>query len=95
MMRNTLQNLLYNNNYDQPDTSAAAFNTLPIIIQQALLQQQRIVLIANNSSINIASLEALLQPTDMLVLFNDFIHVVRINAVNQKWLVSFPFICKS
>ncbi|MFZ3142648.1 hypothetical protein [Psychrobacter glacincola] len=74
MMRNTLQNLLYNNNYDQPDTSAAAFNTLPSIIQQALLQQQRIVLIANNPSINTASLEALLQPTDMLVLFNDFIH---------------------
>ena len=74
MMRNTLQNLLYNNNYDQPDTSAAAFNTLPIIIQQQLLQQQRIVLIANNPSINTASLEALLQPTDMLVLFNDFIH---------------------
>ena len=74
MMRNTLQNLLYNNNYDQSDPSTAAFDTLPIIIQKALLQQQRIVLIANNPSIDIASLEALLQPTDMLVLFNDFIH---------------------
>lgn len=74
MMQNTLQYLFYNNNYDQPDTSAAAFNTLPIIIQHALLQQQRIVLIANNPSIDTASLEALLQPTDILVLFNDFIH---------------------
>lgn len=74
MMQNTLQYLLYNNNYAQPDTLAAAFHTLPIIMQQALLQQQRIVLIANNPSIDTASLEALLQPTDILVLFNDFIH---------------------
>ena len=28
----------------------------------------------NNPSIDTASLETLLQPTDMLVLFNDFIH---------------------
>lgn len=54
--------------------SAMAFETLPLTIQEQLLQSKRIVLIANNPSIDTASLEALLQPTDMLVLFNDFIH---------------------
>jgi len=54
--------------------SALAFASLPLVIQEQLLQSKRIVLIANNPSIDKASLEALLQPTDMLVLFNDFIH---------------------
>lgn len=54
--------------------SISAFATLPLIIQKQLLQSRRVVLIANNPSIEIASLEALLEPTDMLVLFNDFIH---------------------
>lgn len=74
MIRDTLQNLLYNKNCAASEPSTAAFVTLPIIIQTALLQRQRIVLIANNPSITTASLEALLQPTDMLVLFNDFVH---------------------
>ncbi len=51
--------------------SALAFASLPLIIQEQMLQSKRIVLIANNPSIDTASLEA---PTDMLVLFNDFIH---------------------
>ncbi|WP_350559605.1 hypothetical protein [Psychrobacter sp. CAL346-MNA-CIBAN-0220] len=54
--------------------AANAFNSLPPIIQDALAQQKRIVCIANNPSIDRSSLEVLLQPTDMLVLFNDFIH---------------------
>ncbi len=54
--------------------SALAFASLPLIIQEQMLQSKRIILIANNPSIHTASLEALLQPTDMLVLFNDFIH---------------------
>lgn len=54
--------------------STTAFETLPITIQAQLLQSKRIVLIANNPSIDTASLENLLQPSDMLVLFNDFIH---------------------
>lgn len=55
-------------------TEAAAFASLPLVMRQALMQQRRIVCIANNPSIDKAGLAALLQPTDMLVLFNDFIH---------------------
>lgn len=54
--------------------AVAAFTSLPTVIQNVLTQQKRVVCIANNPSIDTASLEALLQPTDMLVLFNDFIH---------------------
>ncbi|WP_367106389.1 hypothetical protein [uncultured Psychrobacter sp.] len=59
---------------DAYTASAVAFGNLPLIIQNQLLQSKRVVLIANNPSIDIASLESMLQPTDMLVLFNDFIH---------------------
>ncbi len=65
-------------NFDIPvnphKESAIAFATLPLVIQDQLLQSKRIVLIANNPSIDITSLEAVLQQTDMLVLFNDFIY---------------------
>ncbi len=54
--------------------SAMAFETLPLTIQAPLLQSKRIILIANNPSIDTANLASLLQPTDILVLFNDFIH---------------------
>lgn len=51
-----------------------AFTSLPLIIQQALTQQKRIICIANNPSITIDKLKNLLEPTDILVLFNNFIH---------------------
>lgn len=73
-MQNTLQTLLYKNNDDPLNTLAAPYQTLPSVIQEALLSRRRIILIANNPSITQAKLEALLQPDDMLVLFNDFIH---------------------
>lgn len=53
---------------------AAAFISLPFNIQTALKQKNRIVFIANNPSISVAQLEDLLQPDDVLVLFNHFIH---------------------
>ena len=76
-MQNTLHTLLFDNHYDPLSTSTTSptpYDTLPPVIQNALLNRQRIILIANNPSISQAKLEALLQPTDMLVLFNDFIH---------------------
>lgn len=72
-MQNTPSSLLYDESAPLSDP-AVAFDALPPVIQQVLLHQPRIVLIANNPSIDTSSLEALLQPTDMLVLFNDFIH---------------------
>lgn len=51
-----------------------AFDSLPPVIQTALMQRKRIVCIANNPSINTSSLDALLKPTDLLVLFNHFVH---------------------
>ena len=59
---------------DSNTLSALAFTSLPLVLQKPLLQSKRIILIANNPSIDTASLKALLQPTDVLVLFNDFIH---------------------
>lgn len=56
------------------DTDTEAYQSLPPVIQQALMQQQRVVLIANNPSITIETLEQTLQPTDVVVLFNHFIH---------------------
>ncbi|MEN6669067.1 hypothetical protein AAJP47_01690 [Psychrobacter sp. B38] len=53
---------------------ASAFMSLPTNIQTALKQKRRIVFIANNPSISTTQLEALLQPDDVLVLFNHFIH---------------------
>lgn len=53
---------------------AAAFASLPRNIQDALQQKKRIVFIANNPAISTAQLEQLLQPNDVLVLFNHFIH---------------------
>ena len=54
--------------------AAAAFASLPLNIQNALEQKNRIVFIANNPSISTTQLEQLLQPDDVLVLFNHFIH---------------------
>lgn len=54
--------------------SASAYANLPPIIQKALLQQKRLIFIANNPSIKLSTLEGLLQPTDILVLLNHFIH---------------------
>ncbi len=73
-MQNTFQTLFYPNSNNHIDTLAAPFQTLPPVIQDALLSRRRIILMANNPSITQTKLEALLQPTDMLVLFNDFIH---------------------
>lgn len=86
-MRSTLDDLLYasNDSYCYADNEGidealrafnciAAYQSLPPVIQQALLQQQRVVLIANNPSITTESLSALLRPTDLVVLFNHFIH---------------------
>ncbi len=55
-------------------TEASAFMSLPTNIQTALKQNNRIVFIANNPSVSTAQLEDLLQPDDVLVLFNHFIH---------------------
>lgn len=66
-----------NNNINSAESiseAKAAFDSLPVVIQQALTEQKRIVCMANNPSITTESLEKLLQPTDLLVLFNDFIH---------------------
>jgi len=51
-----------------------AFLSLPLVTQTALLKQQRIVCIANNPSISTTTLDRLLKPTDIVVLFNHFIH---------------------
>lgn len=73
-MQNTYQTAALNNNYDYADVLYSPYQTLPFVIQDALLDRQRIILVANNPSITEDKLQALLQPTDMLVLFNDFIH---------------------
>lgn len=67
---------LTNNNAGMNKTSkeAAAFASLPTNIQTALEQKNRIVFIANNPSITTEQLEDLLQPDDVLVLFNHFVH---------------------
>ena len=59
---------------DKPSKEAAAFASLPTNIQNALAQKNRIVFIANNPSITTEQLEDLLQPDDVLILFNHFIH---------------------
>ena len=56
------------------DTAKEAFLTLPVVIQAALEQSKRVILIANNPAITTTQLERLLQPDDVLVLFNHFIH---------------------
>ena len=68
--------LLENSGYISNDISTAqsAFLTLPVVIQTALEQAKRVVLIANNPAVTTAQLEMLLQPDDILVLFNHFIH---------------------
>lgn len=55
-------------------SGALAFAAMPTIIQTALLRCQRVVLIANNPSISKDTLDSLLQPSDLPVLFNRFIH---------------------
>jgi len=65
---------LHLNDSDNADISMLAYESLPATIQKALLSQNRLVIIANNPSITIETLEQTLQPTDILVLFNDFIH---------------------
>lgn len=61
-------------NLNKISKEAAAFMSLPLNIQNALKQNNRIVFIANNPSISIAQLKSLLRPDDVLVLFNHFIH---------------------
>jgi len=56
------------------NTAKSAFLTLPVVIQTALEQAKRVVLIANNPAVTTTQLEMLLQPDDVLVLFNHFIH---------------------
>lgn len=73
-MQNTYQTAALSNDYDYSDVLYSPYQTLPPVIQDTLLDRQRIILIANNPSITEAKLQALLQPTDMLVLFNDFVH---------------------
>ena len=51
-----------------------AFDSLPPVIQTALMQKKRIVCIANNPSIDTSNLDTLLESTDLLVLFNHFVH---------------------
>lgn len=63
-----------NTDMNRISKEAAAFINLPTNIQTALKQKNRIVFIANNPSISTEQLEDLLQPDDVLVLFNDFIH---------------------
>lgn len=65
-----------NSEYISNDISTArsAFLTLPVVIQTALEQAKRVVLIANNPAVTTTQLEMLLQPDDVLVLFNHFIH---------------------
>ena len=62
------------NDSNNMDISALAYESLPTTIQKALLSQKRLVIMANNPSITIETLEQTLKPTDILVLFNDFIH---------------------
>lgn len=62
------------NDSNNMDISALAYESLPATIQKALLSQNRVVIVANNPSITIETLEQILKPTDILVLFNDFIH---------------------
>ena len=73
-MQSTYQTAALNDDYYYSDILYSPYQTLPPVIQDTLLDRQRIIVIANNPSITQAKLEALLQPTDMLVLFNDFIH---------------------
>lgn len=61
-------------NLDSISLAKTAFDSLPSVIQQALFYQKRIVCMANNPSITSDSLDKLLQTTDILVLFNDFIY---------------------
>ena len=63
-----------NNSLHPMNEAQAAFLSLPVVIQHALLQQQRIVCIANNPCVTTQSLSRLLTPTDIVVLFNDFVH---------------------
>ena len=60
--------------FDNISTAKSAFLTLPVVTQTALEQAKRVVLIANNPAVTTAQLEMLLQPDDVLVLFNHFIH---------------------
>ena len=60
--------------FDNISTATSAFLMLPAVIQTALEQAKRIVLIANNPSVTTTQLEILLQHDDVLVLFNHFIH---------------------
>ncbi len=57
-----------------PFIQCQAFKALPLTTQTSLGQAKRVLLIANNPSISPQTLAALLQPNDMLVLFNHFIH---------------------
>ncbi|MGO2279193.1 MULTISPECIES: hypothetical protein [unclassified Psychrobacter] len=60
--------------FDNISTATSAFLTLPVVIQTALNQAKRVVIVANNPAVTTTQLEMLLQPNDVLVLFNHFIH---------------------
>ncbi|MGP9543863.1 hypothetical protein ACT3QR_02495 [Psychrobacter sp. AOP7-B1-25] len=60
--------------FDNISIATSAFLMLPAVIQTALEQAKRVVLIANNPAVTTTQLEVLLQPDDVLVLFNHFIH---------------------
>ncbi|WP_379544257.1 hypothetical protein [Psychrobacter sp. R86515] len=60
--------------FDNISTAKSAFLTLPVVIQTALEQSKRVILIANNPAVTTTQFEMLLQPNDVLVLFNHFIH---------------------
>ncbi|WP_201579673.1 hypothetical protein [Psychrobacter sp. Pi2-52] len=67
--------------FDDISTAQSAFLILPVVIQTALEQAKRVVLIANNPAVTTAQLEMLLQPDDVLVLFNHFIHAESVSNI--------------
>ncbi|GAA0324246.1 hypothetical protein [Psychrobacter aestuarii] len=58
----------------RPTLAQTAFDSLPTVIQEALPDVRRVVIIANNPSITTDYLSEFLREDDMLVLFNHFIH---------------------
>lgn len=51
-----------------------AYHALPPIIQTQLSTRQRVILIANNPSIRTEVMDEILQPSDLVVLFNNPFH---------------------
>lgn len=61
-------------NFQPSSLAHAAFDSLPTVIQKALPNARRVVMIANNPSISTDDLSDFLRADDVLVLFNHFIH---------------------